>query len=228
MDEQATIKARNAQRRRARLVLAAYVGLTVSVGIAIATYVDRQFVKDLVDRSGTGGMVVFALVEYVYILLVPIFNTPIHLAAGYLFGGLTGWIINFISTTAALFTIVAMVRTFGRPLIRRAVQPDLLAKYDSATERIGPLSLFLVYVAPGFPDDELTYLAASGAPSFSRYVLPIVLGNIAKTSTSYLGDEGAAGLPMAIASRIVILAVGLVLIGLQERYARQRARATAS
>lgn len=213
-------------QRRALLAIALYIGLMLLAGWGVSEFVDRENLRRLVDSYGGLGILGFLLVEYVSVVLAPGYNTAIHIAAGYVFGGQLGWLLNMVATTAGLFTIIAIVKIWGRPLLLRIVSEKTLRQYDNATDRVGPIALFLVYVAPFFPDDELTYLIAAGQAPFRRYVLPVILGNIAKTSVSYIGDSGLQGLEMAVGSRIVVLVIGLVLIGAQEYVAVSRAKRT--
>lgn len=210
-------------RRGALLALLLYTASVLVIGAWLHYYVDRTWLRNIIDQSGSAGIVVFILVEYVYILLVPFYNTPIHLASGYFFGGTIGFVLNVITTTAALLTIIALVKRYGRSMLVRVVSERVLLAYDKFTEAYGPLTLFLVYVLPGFPDDEITYmLAASGRVSFLRFLLPVILGNLSKATVSFIGDRGMAGFPAALGSRIVVLFVGIILIGIQERLVLSR------
>jgi uncharacterized membrane protein YdjX (TVP38/TMEM64 family) len=211
--------------RRAWLILITYLTLLTAVGVLLHLYVDREALRQMVNRSGSLGIWLFLLIEYLYIFFAPIYNTPIHLAAGYIFGGSLGWLLNFVATTAALFTIIALVKYFGRPLLARIVSESKLQKYDKLTQRIGPVALFIAYVLPLFPDDEITYMLAAGERvQFWRFILPVTLGNVTKAAVSFIGDEGSQGVPVALGSRILVLLVGLVLIGIQEYVVRRSKR----
>lgn len=188
-----------------------------AIGVLLHLYVDREALRQLVNRNGSLGIWLFLLIEYVYVFFAPIYNTPIHLAAGYIFGGQLGWLLNFVATTAALFTIIGLVKHYGRPLLGRIVSESKLQKYDKLTQRIGPVALFVAYVLPLFPDDEITYMLAAGERvQFWRFILPVILGNVTKSAVSFIGDEGSQGVPVALGSRLLVLLVGLVLIGIQE------------
>jgi uncharacterized membrane protein YdjX (TVP38/TMEM64 family) len=188
----------------------------IVAGYLAVSFIDRFLLQAWVAEAGKGGIAVFLIVEYLYVVFVPLYNTPIHVAAGYIFGGSLGWLLNILATTAGLFTIIGLVKWFGRPMLSRLVSEPTLRKYDTAAMRFGPVALFAIYVAPFFPDDELTYIIAASQVSFVRYVLPVVFGNIAKTSVSYIGDQGTGGVPMAVVSRLAVLGVGIVVVGLQE------------
>lgn len=215
--------------RQAWALLIGYVSITVAVGLAIQHYVDQESLRSFVSGYGSWGPFLFLLIEYVYVLFVPIYNTPIHLAAGYIFGGSRGWLINFVATTGALFTIVALVKYYGRPLLNRVVSERTLNRYERFVGSIGPIALFVVYVLPLFPDDEITYmLAASERVRFWRFIAPIVLGNVTKAAVSYIGDRGSAGIATALSTRVVILVIGLILISAQEYLIRERQKIPSS
>lgn len=208
--------------KQAWIILIGYIAVMIAVALLLRQYVDREVLRAVVERNGSLGIWLFLLIEYLYVVLVPIYNTPIHLASGYIFGGNMGWLLNFISTTAGLFTIVALVRYYGRPLLKKMVPQRIFKRYDKFAENIGPITLFIVYVLPLFPDDEITYmLAAGGRIPFWRFVAPILFGNVTKAAVSYIGDEGSAGVVTALGTRVVVLIVGVLIIGIQEYLVRR-------
>jgi len=203
--------------RQAWLILSIYIAFMVALAFVVTQYVDKDALRVLIESSGTLGVILFLIIEYLYVVFVPIYNTAIHIASGYIFGGQLGWILNFIATTAGLFTIIWLVKSYGRPLLEKIVSKQFIHSYDSVISKIGLLALFIMYVLPLFPDDEITYLLAVGGKiQFWRFIIPVVLGNIAKTAVSYIGDEGLGGFSIAIEARVVILVVGLIFIGIQE------------
>ena len=79
----------------------------------------------------------------------------------------------------------------------------------------------LVYVLPFTPDDELTYIVAAGPIGMKRFILPILLGTLAKSAYSYIGDSGVDGILIATYARVVLLIVGLLVVGIQEYVVRK-------
>ena len=203
--------------RQAWLVIIGYITFMIVLAIIVHQYIDRESLHSVVKSTGYFSILIFLLIEYIYIIFVPIYNTTIHLAAGYIFGGHIGWLLNFLATSAGLFTIIFLVKRYGRRLINKIVSEKKLKRYDSLTNRIGPLTLFIIYVLPGFPDDEITYLmAASKTVQFWRFIIPVLLGNVAKAAVSYIGDEGVHGFSMAAGTRIIVFIIGIIIIGIQE------------
>ena len=169
-----------------------------------------------VASAGLFGPVIFFLLETVYVTFTPLLNTAIYITSGYLFGGTGGFIINFLSTACGLFLIVFLVKKFGRPLLKRFVSKSFYDRFDVLTQKVGPVLLLVVYVLPFTPDDELTYILVAGSISMKRFILPILLGTLAKSALSFVGSDGTAGLAIAGYARLTMLVVGLIVVGIQE------------
>lgn len=209
-------------KRKSVITLSIYIAAMVVAAVVFSKYVDRESLRAVIQRSGSLGIAVYFLIEVVYVTLTPMFNTAILIASGYIFGGHIGFVINFFSTSFGLFLIVWLVKTYGRPLLQRVVSPQLYNRFDQVTQRVGPLTLLIVYVLPFTPDDELTYIIAAGPIDMKRFLLPIVLGSLAKAAYSYLGDKGTSGITMAAYARIAMLVVGLIAVGVQEYFVGER------
>ena len=98
---------------------------------------------------------------------------------------------------------------------------NMLAERFKITQKVGPITLLLVYVLPFTPDDELTYIVAAGPIGMKRFILPILLGTLAKSAYSYIGDSGVDGILIATYARVVLLIVGLLVVGIQEYVVRK-------
>ncbi|MFA5031231.1 MAG: VTT domain-containing protein [Patescibacteria group bacterium] len=215
MEKQLKQIVKDSASRKAVLYILLYIAVVIIAGFFLKQYVDREQLRALTESTGIWGILVFGCIEYLYVIFVPI-NTTIHLISGYLFGGDLGWVLNFITTTAGLFTIIFLVKRYGRPLLEKIVSQKFLEQFDNISAKIGPFTLFVLYVLPMFPDDEITYLVAAANIKFKRFILPVIFGNITKAAISYVGDEGSSGLDLALGSRIVILIIGGIIIGIQE------------
>jgi len=125
-------------------------------------------------------------------------------------------VINFLSTVCGLLLIVFLVKRFGRPLLKRFISKSFYDKFDTLTQKVGPVLLLVVYVLPFTPGDELTYIMAAGTVSMKRFILPVLLGTLGKSALSYVGANGTAGLAIAGYARLTMLVVGLIVVGMQE------------
>jgi len=207
---------------KSTLIILAYIFLMVIAAIVFNKYVDRESLQTIVNSTGNAGIILYFLIEVVYVTLTPLFNTIILIASGYIFGGHLGLIINFLATTCGLFLIILLVKKYGRPLLKKVVSPHFYNRFDQITQKIGPITLLIVYVLPFTPDDELTYIIAAGPISIKRFILPILLGSLAKAAYSYIGDLGTEGIVIALYVRLILLVVGLILVGMQEYLIKNR------
>ena len=197
-------------------ILSVYIILMIASAIFFSNYINQESLQELVERSGQLGIITYFLIEVFYVTFTPLLNTFVLIASGYLFGGHLGFTINFLSTTVGLLLIVFLVKKYGRPLLQKIVSQKFYEHFDKITQKVGPLALLIVYVLPFTPDDELTYIVAAGPIRFKRFILPIVLGTLAKSAYSYIGDLGTRGITIAVYFRITLLILGILLVGLQE------------
>ena len=168
-----------------------YITLMILAAIIFSTYINQENLQEVVKSSGQWGMVVYFFIEVIYVTFTPLFNTFILIASGYLFGGHVGFIINFLATTVGLFLIIFLVKKYGRPLLKKVVAAKFYNRFDQIIQKVGPITLLVVYILPFTPDDELTYIIAAGPIGIKRFILPILLGTLAKSAYSYIGDLGA-------------------------------------
>src|SRR3989338_8255810 len=204
------------------IVIGLYVTLMIVAAVIFSKYVDKESLQGTVESSGQWGIAIFFLIEVVYVTLTPLFNTFILIASGYIFGGHIGFIINFLATSLGLFLIVLLVKKYGRPLLQKVVSHNFYNRFDKITQKVGPITLLIVYVLPFTPDDELTYIVAAGPIGFKRFILPILLGTMAKSAYSYIGDMGTKGIVVATYARLIMLVIGLVVVGTQEYVFRRK------
>ena len=203
-------------RSQSILILGIYLVLMIVAAIIFSLYVDKDSLQAVVRSSGALGIVAYFLIEVVYVTLTPLLNTVILVTSGYLFGGHGGFLMNFLATSVGLFVIVLLVKRYGRPLLHRLISPSFYRRFDDLVQKIGPITLLVVYVLPFTPDDELTYIAAAGGVGMKRFILPILIGTAAKSAYSYIGDTGMDGVGIAAYARVIALVVGLIVVGAQE------------
>ena len=193
-----------------------YVFLMVIAAVLFSTYIDQDNLRMTVASAGFFGPIIFFLLEVVYVTFTPLLNTAIYITYGYILVATGVFVINFLETTCGLFLIVFLVKKFGRPLLKQFVSKSFYDRFDVLTQKVGPILLLVVYVLPFTPDDELTYVLAAGSISMKRFILPILLGTLAKSALSYVGANGTAGLVIAGYARLAMLIVGLIVVGIQE------------
>ncbi|HLC73971.1 MAG TPA: VTT domain-containing protein [Candidatus Nanoarchaeia archaeon] len=215
------IKVHNYSKSRTWVFLGLYLLLMIIAAIVFMRYINQDNLQEVVKTTGVIGILVYFLIEVLYVTFTPLFNTAILITSGYIFGGHLGFIINFLATSLGLFLIVILVKRYGRPWLQKVVSHNFYNRFDKITQKVGPITLLIVYILPFTPDDELTYIVAAGPIGFKRFILPILLGTLAKAAYSYVGDMGAKGITIAAYARIALLIVGLVIVGIQEYWIKK-------
>lgn len=190
----------------------------ILAAIIFSLYINKESLQEIVKNTGAFGIIIYFIIVVIYVTLTPLFNTAILIASGYIFGGQLGFVINFLGTTVGLFLIIFLVKTYGRPLLKKIISSKYYNRFDEITQKVGPITLLIVYVLPFTPDDELTYIIAAGPIKINRFILPIIIGSLAKAAYSYIGDFGAEGIVIALYFRVVLLIVGLIVVGIQEYF----------
>lgn len=206
---------------KSSIILVIYIAFMIIIALLFHKYVDQESLQETVKNTGNLGILFYSFIEIIYVTFTPLLNTFILIASGYIFGGNIGFIVNFISTTIGLFLIVFLVKLYGRNLLLKVISPKFYQRFDEIVQKVGPITLSVVYVLPFTPDDELTYIMAAGPVSFKRFILPIVLGTIAKSAYSYIGALGLKGTLIALYFRASMLVVGIILISIQEYFLKK-------
>ncbi|MBS3072839.1 TVP38/TMEM64 family protein [Candidatus Pacearchaeota archaeon] len=211
----------NRVKLRSITIIALYIALMVLTALIFSIYVDKESLQAVVRNTGQFGIIIYFFIEVIYVTFTPLFNTAILIASGYIFGGNTGFILNFLATISGLFLIIFLVKKYGRPLLKKLVSNNFYNRFDQITQKVGPITLLIVYILPFTPDDELTYIVAAGPIGIRRFILPILLGSMAKATYSYIGDIGAEGIIIAFYARLILLVIGLFIVGIQEYIIRK-------
>ena len=211
-------------KRKSIILISLYLVLMILTAIIFSIYIDKESLQEIVKNTGQLGIIVYFLIEVIYVTLTPLLNTFILISSGYFFGGHVGFVINFLATTIGLFLIILLVKKYGRPLLKKVISAKFYNRFDQITQKVGPITLLIVYILPFTPDDELTYIIAAGPTGIKRFILPILLGSMAKAAYSYVGDLGAEGIVIALYARIILLIIGLGVVGIQEYFIKMKCK----
>jgi uncharacterized membrane protein YdjX (TVP38/TMEM64 family) len=79
-------------------------------------------------------------------------------ASGYLFGSVLGTVYSLVGVTIGSAVAFWLSRRYGRPFVANVVQDDLLARFDAFVDEAGTVSLFVIFLVPGLPDDILCFV----------------------------------------------------------------------
>lgn len=169
-------------RRSASLVLVLWllaVGLgIVAIAVAPDGLADPDRVRMFFLGFGVLAPVAFVAVQALQVVVAPIPGQVLGFVAGYLFGAVLGTGLSLLGAAIGTVIAVGLARRYGRPAVERLVQPRTLDAFDAAVERRGLLSLFVVFLVPGLPDDAICFAAGLTRIGVGRVVAVSVIGRL--------------------------------------------------
>ena len=174
----------------------------------------QEQLRQYIEPFGSFAPIVFILIQILQVVLTPFSHYVVGILGGFLFGTWYGFLLNWIGRVIGTIIAFYLGRKFGRKVIRHVVKDETLEKYDQLFEK-GKIVLFLMYVLPLFPDDELSYLAGISRISPKIFIPLMMLGHVSGSlSLAYLGSGVSYRDPlfMILLAATVILGISLALL----------------
>lgn len=206
-------------RARRRVLLHLVVGvillLTVTVLFRrqVAFLTDAEAARAYVRSFGVWAPLALILLQALQIVLAPVPGQVLAAVAGYLFGPWWGTLYNMIGITIGSTAAFWLSRRFGRGYVERMIDPDALSTFDTFAERRGLLTLFVLFLIPGLPDDALCFVGGLTSIPLRKLVLVAIVGRTpAFFLANVLGGLLATG-DVEIAFGLFVLITGLSVFG---------------
>jgi uncharacterized membrane protein YdjX (TVP38/TMEM64 family) len=145
-------------------------------------------VQDAVRAAGTWAPALFVVLQ-VLITIPPVPRTLFTLAAGLLFGSVTGVVLAVVATTLTAVVAFALVRVTGGGLLERFADRGPVIWTRRRLDRSGLLAVTSLRLIPAVPFSLLNYAAGLSGVRFVPYLLGTVLGTAPGTvALVVLGD----------------------------------------
>jgi uncharacterized membrane protein YdjX (TVP38/TMEM64 family) len=152
---------------------------------------------------------VFIIIQVFQVLVAGLIPAEISgVVGGYLYGPVRGIIYSTIGLSIGSWLAFILSRTFGLPLVKRMVKPQLMEKYDHFIEARGPLVCFILFLIPGFPKAAFCYIIGLSQMNIWIFIGISTVGRL--FGTILLSVTGDSIRTMRIAVLLIIL--GLVAI----------------
>jgi uncharacterized membrane protein YdjX (TVP38/TMEM64 family) len=177
---------------------------------------DSQRLVTWVRGRGPWAPLTIILLQIGQVVVAPVPGQIVGLAAGYLFGALTGTLYSLVGTAAGSWIAFALSRAYGRPLVERLVPHQTLVRLDAGAQRRGLFFFALVFLLPFLPDD-LACFAAGLTPIPIPALMAVAIATRAPgiLVTAWLGAN-AEGL--STAQWVIFIAASALLAGLSLLY----------
>lgn len=206
--------------RRGRLAAG---GVALLAALVVALLVLRETgvpdVRATVRSAGLWAPVLFVLLQGM-VTIVPIPRTVFTVAAGVLFGSISGVLLTVAGTTLAATMAFWLVRLLGGGFVERHVRGDRLAWVRGRLDRSGLLAMVSLRLIPAVPFSVMNYAAGLSGVRFAPFVIGTVLGVLPGTiAIVVLGDAAVGGTPhpAMFAVSVVSGLLGLLGAGLAAR-----------
>lgn len=148
-----------------------------------------------VESFGPTAPIIFFLLQTLQIIAAPIPGNVTALVGGALFGFWKSFIITVASLAVGSSIAFLLVRLYGKPLVERFLNPAIIDKYLDSGSRKYSLYLFLLFLAPFFPDDALCFIAGLTGISYKTFILIVIIARPPGMAFSSLVGSGALSIP---------------------------------
>jgi uncharacterized membrane protein YdjX (TVP38/TMEM64 family) len=190
-------------------------GLAALVALGVALFLLRDAglpdLRRTVQSAGLWAPLLFVLLQAV-VTVCPVPRTFFTVAAGVLFGSISGLLLTVTGTALAAAGAFWLARLLGGRIVERYARRPLVAWIRARLDRSGLLAMVSLRLIPAVPFSVLNYASGVSGVRFPPFVLGTVLGVLPGTvAVVVLGDAAVGGNPHP-----AMFAVSLVcgLIGL--------------
>jgi uncharacterized membrane protein YdjX (TVP38/TMEM64 family) len=188
------------------------VGATVLLRRHAAVLTDAGAARAYVRSFGVLAPLALIVLQALQVVLAPIPGQVLAAVAGYLFGPWWGTLYNMIGIGLGSTAAFWLSRRFGRAYVERMIDDDVLATFDTFVERRGLVSLFVLFLIPGLPDDALCFVGGLTPIPLRKLVVVAIVGRapaffLANVLGGLLatGDTEAAVVLFAVVAALSVL-----------------------
>ena len=165
---------------------------------AVAAYLLRDGIPDVratVQAAGIWAPLLFVLLQSV-VTVMPMPRSVFTVAAGVLFGSITGVLLALVGTTLAAAAAFYLVRLVGGSFVERHSHRRGVAWVRGRVEHSGLLAMVSLRMIPAVPFSAMNYASALSGVRITPYLLGTVLGVLPGTvAVVVLGDAAVGGTP---------------------------------
>ena len=187
------------------VVAVLFAATTILFRRQVAFLTDAEAARAYVRSFGVWAPLALIVLQALQIVLAPVPGQVLAAVAGYLFGPWWGTLCNMIGITIGSTAAFWLSRRFGRTYVERMIDDDALATFDTFVERRGLLTLFVLFLLPGLPDDALCFVGGLTPIPLRKLVLIAIVG---RTPAFFLANV-LGGL---LATGDIELAIGLFVL----------------
>jgi uncharacterized membrane protein YdjX (TVP38/TMEM64 family) len=195
------------------------VGLLLAGLLAVAVFLFRDGVPGIselraaVSAAGVWGPLLFVLLHGV-VCTTPLPRTVFTVAAGVLFGALTGLLAALAGTALAAALSFVLARFVGGPFVERHAHRAPVVWVRRRVQHHGLLTMISLRLIPAMPFSVMNYGSALSGVGMAPFLLGTVLGVLPGTiSIVILGDAAVSGNPNPILFVVSLVSAAVGVTG---------------
>ena len=147
---------------------------------------DEEKFQAFLERSGKWMAVLFVLLQFLQVVILPIPSTVTVVAGAALFGPLVGSLLSLLGIVIGSLVAFLVGRYAGYPVVAWLVGKGTLDKWLKKIKGKDKLLLSAMFILPVFPDDVLCFVAGISSMSLIYFLGIIVISRVAAIfMTSY-------------------------------------------
>jgi uncharacterized membrane protein YdjX (TVP38/TMEM64 family) len=200
-----------ADARSRRTVAVVVVVLTICL-VAVAAIFDQHAawladplaVRSFVDGFGVLAPLAFVLMQAGQVVFAPIPGQILGFSSGWLFGAYWGTVYSLIGAVLGSYVALRLSRHWGRPFVERVIDARILDRFDEFSTHHGYLTLFVVFLIPGLPDDVICFVAGTTDLDIKRMTVVSLVGRVPGYFLTNLAGASVATADYGLAAVILV------------------------
>ena len=167
---------------------------------------------ELITSQGPLGVLILLGMQLLQIIVAFIPGEVVQIAAGMMYGPLWGSVVILVGCVLSSMVVYELVHKLGAPFVRSMVGEKQLLKFRQfeLSGKFG-VTVFILFLIPGFPKDVLTYIIPLSDMNLRTFLL---LSTIGRTPGVIISTYAAAGLADGniVTSVIIFVVAALIAI----------------
>lgn len=165
---------------------------------------------ELITSQGPLGVLILLGMQLLQIIVAFIPGEVVQIAAGMMYGPLWGSVVILVGCVLSSMVVYELVHKLGAPFVRSMVGEKQLLKFRQfeLSGKFG-VTVFILFLIPGFPKDVLTYIVPLSDMNLRTFLL---LSTIGRTPGVIISTYAAAGLADGnIVTSVIIFVVAALI-----------------
>ncbi len=172
----------------------------------------REEIQQFIEGTGALAPLVFILISFAQVTLIPIPGTITILAGSYIFGPILSFVYSYIGMFIGGMVAFLLGRLIGRPYINWvAGGKDKAEKWIKKLKGRETVFLFFAFLLPLFPDDILCAIAGVLPVSWLTFIIMQVITRATSIGGTLIFMSGEL-IPYHGWGLCVLIALGILLL----------------